>query len=114
MKSIYLNQFENEESMLKEFGIDKSVLDGYKVLLASYGKEYYDGYAFVLLKRKQTKELVTVYASHCSCYGLEGQFELEESSLELLNKLYAEDHYYAFRECRKELGEILIRLSKKK
>lgn len=113
MKSIYLNRFGNEESMLKEFDIDKSVLDGYKVLLASYEQEYYEGYAFVLLKRKQTKELVTVYASHCSCYGLEGQFELEDSSLELLNKLYAKN-YYAYRECRKELGEILIYLGKKK
>jgi hypothetical protein len=65
------------------------------------------------LKRKQTKELVTVYASHCSCYGLEGQFELEESSLELLTELYNKD-YYIYRECRKELGEILIHLSKKK
>lgn len=113
MKSMYLHDFDSEESMLKEFAIDKSVIKGYKVLLASYTYECYEGSAFVLMRDKLTKELVTVYGSHCSCYGLEGQFDIEKSSIEQIQKLY-DENYYTYREIRDELGAILKHLRKKK
>jgi hypothetical protein len=54
-------------------------LDGYEVLLAYYSYEEYTGEAFVLL-RKDGK-LYEVNGSHCSCYGLEGQWEPEETTV---------------------------------
>jgi hypothetical protein len=47
-----------------------------EILYASYGG--YEGWAFVLFKRKG--KLYEVTGSHCSCYGLEGQWEPEETS----------------------------------
>lgn len=58
------------------------------IILASYGNDYYEGEAFVLFEREG--RLFEVNASHCSCYGLEGQWneEVEEVVLEeLKNRL---------------------------
>jgi hypothetical protein len=52
------------------------------ILLASYGQGSYEGEAFVLF-RKEGK-LFEVHGSHCSCYGLEGQWEPEETTIESL------------------------------
>lgn len=55
-----------------------------KVLLASYAYENYEGDAFVLFRRDG--KLYEVNGSHCSCYGLEGQWSPEETSIEALRK----------------------------
>lgn len=39
-----------------------------------------DSSSFFLLKNKQTNELFEVHGSHCSCYGFEGQLELEPTT----------------------------------
>ena len=52
------------------------------ILFASYGTPSYEGYAFVLFE--EGGKLYEVNGSHCSCYGLENQFEPEEVSLEAL------------------------------
>lgn len=51
-----------------------------EVLLASYVYEDYNGEAFVLLR--QDGKLMEVHGSHCSCYGLEDQWEPEEATIE--------------------------------
>jgi len=53
-----------------------------ELLFASYGGGSYEGDAFVLF-RKDGK-LFEVNGSHCSCYGLEGQWGPEETSIEAL------------------------------
>lgn len=53
-----------------------------EVLLASYGNECYEGDAFVLFRKNG--QLYEVNGSHCSCYGLEGQWDPEETSIEVL------------------------------
>lgn len=52
------------------------------ILFASYGIECYSGSAFVLFERDG--KLFEVNGSHCSCYGLEGQFEPEETTLDVI------------------------------
>ena len=52
------------------------------ILFASYGCECYEGDAWVLFE--QNGKLYEVSGSHCSCYGLEGQWQPEEVSLEEL------------------------------
>ena len=44
-----------------------------RILLASYSYEDYNGEAYVLFK--SGRKLREVQAAHCSCYGLEGQWE---------------------------------------
>lgn len=52
------------------------------ILFAEYVYADYEGSAFVLFE--QAGKLFEVYGSHCSCYGLEGQWEPEASSIDLL------------------------------
>lgn len=74
------------EAMVHDFEIEMSTLEGATILLASYEYECYEGSAFVLFERDG--KLYEVNGSHCSCYGLEGQWEPEETTSEaLLNRL---------------------------
>ncbi len=61
---------------------EKPQFKGAEILLASYGTPSYEGYAFVLFRRDG--KLWEVNGSHCSCYGLEGQWEPEETTVEAL------------------------------
>lgn len=70
--------------------------EGNNILFASYGTGNYSGEAFVLFEKDG--KLYEVNASHCSCYGLEGQFEPEETTLEeiefrLVNGKIGVDYY---------------------
>lgn len=55
---------------------------GVEILLASYSSGCYDGEAFVLFRRDG--QLYEVNGSHCSYYGLEGQWEPEPTTVEAL------------------------------
>jgi hypothetical protein len=64
-----------------------------EVLLAVYDSELYEGYANVIYR--QADRYYWVHGSHCSCYGLEGQWDPEEYSAELLiAALRRGDHFY--------------------
>jgi hypothetical protein len=77
----YINDWAEggEAEMLRDFDIKS--YEG-EVLLASYTYESYSGSAFVLIKKDGM--LYEVNGSHCSCYGLEAQWELEATSKEEL------------------------------
>jgi len=49
-----------------------------EILFAAYGQEGYDGAALVVYERDG--KLYEVNGSHCSCYGLEDQWQPEETS----------------------------------
>lgn len=77
---------------LKEFGAREEAdraIERHKndnILFASYGYENYSGDAWVLFERDG--KLYEVNGQHCSCFGLEGQWEPEEVYLpELKNRL---------------------------
>ncbi len=55
---------------------------GIEVLLASYTYRAYEGDAFVLFRKDG--QLFEVNGGHCSCYGLEGQWKPEETTIEEL------------------------------
>jgi hypothetical protein len=52
--------------------------------LAWYGYGDYDGSAFVLFERDG--KLYEVNGGHCSCYGLEGQWDPEEVTMSELER----------------------------
>ena len=66
--------------------IAKKMLQTVSVLIAyeSVGNWGCDSNAFYLLQDKITNELFEVHASHCSCYGFEGQLDLEPTTIEAL------------------------------
>ena len=61
-------------------------LDRLDVLIAyeSVGSWGCDSTSFFVFKDKETGVLYEMHGSHCSCYGFEGQFCLEETTVEAL------------------------------
>jgi hypothetical protein len=78
----YHGNWGSAENMLADFSVNDSVLEGAKVLYACYDQYDYEGSCYVIFKRD--KKLYDVHGSHCSCYGLEGQWEPEETSVEAI------------------------------
>lgn len=79
------------------------------ILFATYGYENYSGDAFVLFE--ENGELYEVNGGHCSCFGLEDQWEPDKVSLNelehrLLNGTFGQEDY-AGNEFKKELCEFL-------
>lgn len=87
--------FGDLENMLQEFEHGKWLGDGRyakddvfiaapdaptddEIVIACYNQQSYDGDAFVLYRRDG--RLYEVNGSHCSCYGLEGQWKPEETT----------------------------------
>lgn len=96
MKSIYLGEWDNFEQMVSDFiedawedgavsnAIASDDFSGIHVLLAYYEVDGYEGDAFVIYKKNG--KLYEVNGSHCSCYGLERQWEPSEVTYEELIK----------------------------
>jgi hypothetical protein len=81
----YFGSFDDFEDMMRTYHVDPKELKlkDKNILLACYDTPPYEGYAFVLLKRG--KKLYEVHGSHCSCDGLEGQWQEEETSWEAID-----------------------------
>ncbi len=64
---------------------DAAKLNGLKVLIAyeSVGDYGCDSSSFFLVEDEQGN-LFEIHGSHCSCYGFEGQLQLEETSVKAL------------------------------
>lgn len=82
---------------------EKEILELH-VLFAYYLQECYSGEAYALVEKGG--KLYEFFGSHCSCYGLEGQFFLEEVTLEALEfKFHANRKYMSAQE--RQLCEFL-------
>ena len=75
--NIFLEDFDNEQDVIDSFNLDQNELNDAFILLAWYGGGGYDGSAFVLFERDG--KLYEVNGGHCSCYGLEDQWDPEET-----------------------------------
>ena len=82
MSAVYLHDFGGIDDVASEFGERPDTFEGVEILLASYSQANYEGDAFVLFRKGG--ELFEVNASHCSCYGLEGQWEPEPTTVAAL------------------------------
>lgn len=80
----YLNDWSESgrQGVISDFQINESALDGAEIIVASYTYEDYSGSAYVLFRRDG--KLFEVHGGHCSCYGLEGQWEPEETTKEAI------------------------------
>ena len=69
-----------------DFKIAEDKLANMEVLIAyeSVGSWGCDSTSFFLLRNKETGNLYEIYGGHCSCYGFEGQLDLEETDLKTL------------------------------
>src|SRR5690606_34375688 len=78
--------FENRDQIAREFSgllfswskgepMDLSYAD---IEIAVYDGDGYWGEVFILYRDNRDNEWYEVHASHCSCFGLEGQWEPEQ------------------------------------
>lgn len=82
----YNDLFSSDEDIENQFQLDSGYLvaNDLETLYAEYNYEDYSGSAFLLFKNTKTNVLYEVNGGHCSCFGLEGQFQLEETNFEAL------------------------------
>lgn len=80
----YFGDFSDVDDVIEQFAIAPSDLDGVEILQAAYFTGSYEGDAAVVFR--QNGQLFGVFAAHCSCYGLEGQWKPQEITLEGLRK----------------------------
>lgn len=78
--SNYFEEFDNKQDVEEQFDI--KLADDIEILLAWYDTGNYEGQAFVLFRLDG--KLFEVNGSHCSCDGLEGQWEPEETNYKAL------------------------------
>lgn len=82
-KRMYHEDFKSWKDVSSQFRLSDSVREPTKIW-AQYEIDGYDGCADVVFK--VGRKWYHVKASHCSCYGLEGQWEPEELDVELFLK----------------------------
>ena len=83
MKLIYkgdpfVEGWNNKYDMMSDFQMDPHELVGAKILYASYSTGDYCGNCDVVFRRN--RKLYHVEGSHCSCFGLEGQWSPVETN----------------------------------
>jgi hypothetical protein len=93
----YFGNFEDRDSVMEEFSAtsQEGSIPGFpiddEILFASYTYASYEGYAVVVFKRDGS--LYMVEGSHCSCYGLEGQWDPSQiDSAQLLAYTLDDNH----------------------
>lgn len=90
--TVYIDGFNDRYDLSREFDVSLEELDDYDVLIAIYDlSEAYSGDAYVLLYNDG--QFYEAHGSHCSCSGLEGQWELEEVPVESLRKRIVDNTY---------------------
>lgn len=87
---------------------DKPEYRGIEILLASYSYENYSADAFVLFRKGG--KLFEVNGGHCSCYGLEGQWEPEETTVAALKHRLSEGGMGRDSYCGNEYADELLAL----
>lgn len=75
--SEYIQEFKSAEDVVDQYRAPSGALDDATVHLAWYGYVSYCGASLVVFEKNG--KLYEVNGSHCSCNGLEGQWQPEET-----------------------------------
>lgn len=82
MNQIYFGEFHSESDVYGNFCVSEEESKGVEILYATYDCGGYEGDAHVIFRKDD--KLYEVNGSHCSCYGLEGQWKPEETTVAAL------------------------------
>jgi len=74
---VFNELFQTPEDIANRFNIHLSDLDNFEFVYAWYDYEDYSGRALVLYYNTEDEQYYEVHGGHCSCYGLEDQWEPE-------------------------------------
>lgn len=88
--SNYFENFESWADVQEQFHMDQPEPE--EVLFAMYDIPGYEGYAEVVYRNGN--KFYWVSGSHCSCYGLEDQWDPEEYDAETFLKVFNKNHQW--------------------
>lgn len=74
---VFNDLFDSKDDISNRFSINRSELDDVEIIFANYSYEDYSGRAIVIYYNPSDEQYYEVHGGHCSCYGLEGQWEPE-------------------------------------
>jgi hypothetical protein len=72
------------KKIASDFVVEEAELDRFDVPIGEIEEIGWEGSSWLLLREKATGNLFENHAFHCSCYGFEGQFEPEPTTIEYL------------------------------
>lgn len=91
---LFKGLFDNWEDVLEAFSVATgSHVEHIVPLLARYEIDGYDGSALVVFV--ENGKLYHASGGHCSCFGLEGQFDPEEIPWEIAEKYFTRIHGFS-------------------
>lgn len=97
---MFVDLFSDAQCVFGSFRVVNEDTSKYQILFAEYSYEDYSGRAYVLGYDKEADQFFENHGSHCSCYGLEGQWSPEVCSLEelqaMLNRRHKSDTFVAW------------------
>lgn len=102
---MYLTIFKSLADVIAQYEAPADALDGATVHLAWYGYGSYEGSSFVLYEKDG--KLFEVNGNHCSGYGLEGQWEPEQTTWEALKVRRLDGSFKGAWEAREVLAKLI-------
>ncbi len=109
---MYIGMFKTRDDVFREFRCSAGQISCSEILFAAYDEGDWCGSAFVLIRIDD--ELYEVNGDHCSCHGLEEQWEPEETSIKALKHRLKEGRLGGYYEgsWKKDFAKVLKRLEK--
>ena len=102
-RGVYVNRWSCRQNVADDFRV---VLEpGIEILFADYDLDSYIGSAYVLFR--QGGKLYEVFGAHCSCYGLEGQWTPEPTSVAAVEREIVNGALYRFEDRKDDLRRVL-------
>lgn len=92
VEQLYLEDFSSWEEVISAYQLSDHKTEP-KYVLASYSVGGYEGSSIVIFG-DSIDNLSFVHGSHCSCYGLEGQWDPEDTPLKSLIHMASEGEMY--------------------
>jgi hypothetical protein len=100
----YIEEFKTVEDVIERYKAPSDALDDAIVYLAWYGYGSYSGRSKVIYEKNDV--LYEVDGSHCSCSGLEGQWDPQKVTWETLSKYSLGGEYDGSHEANALLHEL--------
>lgn len=95
---LYLGDWSSIEDLKRDYYISEKDVNDIEIIVAYYSYENYSGESTVIFE--QDGELYEVMGSHCSCYGLEGQWNPVKITIEYLQHKLKEGLKYEWKNDR--------------
>ena len=91
----YFQGFKDAADVFREFTVPEDEQGDVEILFAVYETPPYEGWAYVLFRKGG--KLYDVEGGHCSCYGLENQWEPTETDVKTVLHFFEKGDRFRYR-----------------